>query len=906
MSLIQSCFFFNFIMSSTFEDRKQEFLSSNGAVSGYDDHEIWAWLTNNDQSKASQISNIINNSWLINGWLAPNGAARLLLARALYQFPTRISSSDKTKIENQFHAMAYDDNGLDIFCCCTSNGAVTRKAAGYIYLQNHKDVNVVFPNITSNCGGEFYGKSYSYQGRTYLPGQSYNGYELCRDWLSVKFDEWVESGDWTGEFDSSPYTEPLLLALLLLHDLAQDPEMKRKAKMMLDLILLDTILSVANNNSSQGMYGGAYGRTYGNDVLSKNWPSTFWYPVWGLYRGNAGKYRWMDFCDIYVGSYSPGIIEDIGKLSDESDNYTHMHSEYHGYGGSRGAWNYVTRHYNLGGDPMFWMGNVLASDDPSGSGIRFWIDDLAQIPGPGADEYYVEIGKMGFQHKNAMLVAIPTPYLHFASPNRNDADGNTFDVDELDGGWRFFREDNEGNSVALALKMGANYQALEMCLSGLDYPDYNAFKSAVKANASLTGGVFTTSKGVKISREFVEEKWVTVVNGQRMFADGTLDQGQHADRLECVDGAGNRTVDWENKIMTLRKHGTTLVYNYNTWIYGNDSCTANPMLVLNTTDLDFGLSQSQHQFEIANPCAGSLTWQVSSNEAWVSSLQPAAGVNAGTVTVTVNRANLAEGYYYGAITVSSNIGAAYISTSIGKITAAEVYLSDMQPATEIVGWGSLGRDVSVLNTPITISGKTYPKGLGCHAFSELIYQLGGSFLNFSSEVGMDDAVCNGTNSSAFLVYLDGVKQFDSGVMKKFEPAKPVALSVAGVNELKLIVTDGGDGIGCDLGEWGNAKLTQQNAGTIDLIDGQGDLFLECFPNPFNSRISIRYKLNQTEKVQVAVYDHSGRMVEKIMDGEQSAERVHLKWNPNTSTSGVYLIQLKVGEKKFNRRVVFLK
>ena len=61
-------------------------------------------------------------------------------------------------------------------------------------------------------------------------------------------------------------------------------------------------------------------------------------------------------------------------------------------------------------------------------------------------------------------------------------------------------------------------------------------------------------------------------------------------------------------------------------------------------------------------------------------------------------------------------------------------------------------------------------------------------------------------SVSFEVYVDGVKQFDSGLMQSKDPQQYIEVSLAGAKELKLVVTDGGNGIGSDHATWGDTKL----------------------------------------------------------------------------------------------------
>ena len=61
-------------------------------------------------------------------------------------------------------------------------------------------------------------------------------------------------------------------------------------------------------------------------------------------------------------------------------------------------------------------------------------------------------------------------------------------------------------------------------------------------------------------------------------------------------------------------------------------------------------------------------------------------------------------------------------------------------------------------------------------------------------------------SVTFEVYVDGEKKFDSKLMKSKDPMKYLEVDINGAKELKLVVTDGGNGIGSDHATWGDAKL----------------------------------------------------------------------------------------------------
>lgn len=65
---------------------------------------------------------------------------------------------------------------------------------------------------------------------------------------------------------------------------------------------------------------------------------------------------------------------------------------------------------------------------------------------------------------------------------------------------------------------------------------------------------------------------------------------------------------------------------------------------------------------------------------------------------------------------------------------------------------------------------------------------------------------NSVGSVSFEVYVDGELKFNSGLMNSTDAQKHVEVDINGAKELKLVVTDGGNGIGSDHGSWADTKL----------------------------------------------------------------------------------------------------
>lgn len=146
------------------------------------------------------------------------------------------------------------------------------------------------------------------------------------------------------------------------------------------------------------------------------------------------------------------------------------------------------------------------------------------------------------------------------------------------------------------------------------------------------------------------------------------------------------------------------------------------------------------------------------------------------------------------------------TATTGTVTS---YLSDITAASATIGWGSIGKDVAVMRGPLRLNGVTYAKGIGTHAASDIRYKLDRRCTRFQAVVGVDDYVTRG--SIRFQVWADGSMLFDSGNMTGMYPGMPVSVDVTGRYELRLLVTDGGDGIGYDHADWADAKVSCSSA-----------------------------------------------------------------------------------------------
>ncbi|MFE1795390.1 NPCBM/NEW2 domain-containing protein [Streptomyces sp. NPDC059517] len=127
------------------------------------------------------------------------------------------------------------------------------------------------------------------------------------------------------------------------------------------------------------------------------------------------------------------------------------------------------------------------------------------------------------------------------------------------------------------------------------------------------------------------------------------------------------------------------------------------------------------------------------------------------------------------------------------------------------GWGPVERDTSNGESaagdggPLTINGAVYATGLGVHAESTVEFYAGGACESVSAEVGVDDEE-GADGSVAFEIWADGTKVASTGVLTNADAARALVADVSGAEVVRLVVTDGGDGITSDHGDWGAARL----------------------------------------------------------------------------------------------------
>ncbi len=218
---------------------------------------------------------------------------------------------------------------------------------------------------------------------------------------------------------------------------------------------------------------------------------------------------------------------------------------------------------------------------------------------------------------------------------------------------------------------------------------------------------------------------------------------------------------------------------------------------LNWTDAS---PSSTTTFKIERSSDGSNFTQIATTNVGTTSYTDPGRTSGSTYTYRVRANNTAGNSGY------SNTAA--VTLPSGDLT----YVSDLTwVGTPTNGYGPVEKDTSNGSNAagdgntITLNGATYPKGLGAHATSDIIYNLGAAYSFFHSDIGIDDET-GAASGLVFQVYADGVKVFDSGPMTQSSTTQSINLNITGVQQLRLHLDDLDGDFSYDHGDWAGAYV----------------------------------------------------------------------------------------------------
>ena len=141
-----------------------------------------------------------------------------------------------------------------------------------------------------------------------------------------------------------------------------------------------------------------------------------------------------------------------------------------------------------------------------------------------------------------------------------------------------------------------------------------------------------------------------------------------------------------------------------------------------------------------------------------------------------------------------------------------LFLDELDLSNALQEHGSAQPCKSVDGNPLRMGGKSYQRGIGTHARSEVAIDLKKASLRFDATVGLDDEI-EGRGSVVFEVWVDGAKAARTDILSGGDEAVALSVDLKGAERLVLVVKDGGDGNAWDHADWADAKLALDPAAT---------------------------------------------------------------------------------------------
>ncbi|WP_432352636.1 NPCBM/NEW2 domain-containing protein [Sporosarcina sp. A2] len=379
-------------------------------------------------------------------------------------------------------------------------------------------------------------------------------------------------------------------------------------------------------------------------------------------------------------------------------------------------------------------------------------------------------------------------------------------------------------------------------LSDLNWTSAQTAWSTVKKDFSSSGG----SLKVLINGETKEfEKGIGTHANSTVVYD--LD-GKNYDYFETLVGIDRNIAENSNSSVTFKIEAdgevvyTSAVMRYNSeadliriplrdvkklTLIATDSMNGNASDHANFADAKFYISNGLPKLSIPASAATKVGTPLNLNESY-----SATDAEDGDLTAEVKVSGLSQvnfdraGKYEISYNVIDSDGNELTKKRFISVVNMEDfhYLTDSEWKSTQNSYTTAVKDISISNNPIRLTGEdgrvvTYSKGIGAHSNSTIIYDLTDKDTEyFSSFVGVDRQMYGSIGSVTFQVFVDGEKRFDSGLMNSKDPQKYIEINTNGANELKLVVTDGGNGNGSDHASWGDSKLHFANAERIYVND----------------------------------------------------------------------------------------
>ena len=217
------------------------------------------------------------------------------------------------------------------------------------------------------------------------------------------------------------------------------------------------------------------------------------------------------------------------------------------------------------------------------------------------------------------------------------------------------------------------------------------------------------------------------------------------------------------------------------------------------------------------------------------------------------------------------------------------------------GFGFAGRVYYTRRDHITRHWSTAQLVTGQHSATNATIAPGFGSKVFIASCGVSGNVYNGD------VYLssDTSGSFQTRLLGSFSSVmQPVIANVIG--EFGVVIFDapiGGDlDQNIELVYYGPDIPTTAIAQQIPVSSGLS----RCYPNPFNSRITIDYGIDQPGNIKIDIYDLLGRKITTLIDEIESAGEHKVTWDAQNQNSGIYFYKIHSGDYAETKKILLLK
>lgn len=124
------------------------------------------------------------------------------------------------------------------------------------------------------------------------------------------------------------------------------------------------------------------------------------------------------------------------------------------------------------------------------------------------------------------------------------------------------------------------------------------------------------------------------------------------------------------------------------------------------------------------------------------------------------------------------------------------------------------------------------------------------------------------------------------------------------NEVELIIYNFTDP------NWTYSRKIEKVYENVTSIENENipeNIFLyQNYPNPFNPVTEIKFSIEQTQNVNLSIFNSKGELVQTLFEGEKEKGNHSIKFDASRLNSGVYFYKLSSNNINFTRKMLFLK